>query len=100
MYKPWTKLQQKSLESFYSPDFEQVAKKRGIEGEEKKDNKSMKFIDKLKQFFCSHYKCCEKIGIPRLDGMFLGDKVHLFQKVKCKKCGKEFEYHDVMKIKI
>ena len=47
---------------------------------------------KIKQFFCSHYKSCEKVGFPKLDGYFLGDRVHFFQKVKCKKCEKEFEY--------
>jgi len=34
---PITKDQQKACESFYQPDFEQVAKKRGIEKYEDKD---------------------------------------------------------------
>lgn len=46
---------------------------------------------KVKQFFCSHYKNCERIGNEQLNGFILGDNNSYTQKLRCKNCKKEFE---------
>ena len=49
-----------------------------------------KFSRWLLEVMCRHE--WEKDGTPELDGYFLGDRVHFFQEVKCKKCGKKDKY--------
>jgi len=49
-----------------------------------------RFSKGLLELICNHE--WEKYGQPELDGYFLGDRVHSWQKVKCKKCGKEDKY--------